>query len=405
MQPQPPGAPLGPEIKFPWMNEKDEKPWGIYTDEKTGAVIMVDSIEMDLVQDSIKIEDGIMTGDAIMTAAMVQDYKGKKVLKCPDELKKACDIYIVPMPCTHRHPVEGIVMSQDEIVGWTMTPPLWDATNLNVRTSVRITDKDTIKSIEDGKTDVSIGFFCDLESKKGTYKGESHDAIQRNIVFNHLAVGLDKGNGRCPDGTCGIKAGDTVAENEMQITPAMRQKGTESLKLIKIGMKSLLESHKGSISPEVEKWIEETEQKFAMPKNADEKKKNDSYEKGKEGTPMTEEKNKTDTNVPEPKAPEVDKATPPAGEPQKTEASTYVDEMIADERKKLVDAIMDAKPPRDRAHYDAKPMAELRDLTEFLRTVNVDTQIIQSGPAPTGDARAMIDDAYGKVEKELHSRK
>ncbi len=203
-------------IQFPWQTNSKDESWPkirTITDE-TGKVVkkeMLDSIDMDIVKNSIAIdENGVLSADAVMTAAMVQDYGKKKVLKCPEELPKACDSWKAPLPTTNQHPPEGIVMNQDEIVGWT-TPPTWDAENNMVRCSIEINDAPTIKAIQAGKTDVSIGFFCDLDETPGNYSGTDYDAVQRNIVFNHLAVGLDKGRGRCPDGKCGIQTDEEIA--------------------------------------------------------------------------------------------------------------------------------------------------------------------------------------------------
>jgi hypothetical protein len=201
-------------IQFPWQNNSTDEGWPrirAVRDENGTKFQMLDSIGMDIVKNTIAIdENGILSADAVMTAAMVQDYSGKKVLKCPEELPKACDAWKAPMPATNTHPPEGIVMNQDEIVGWT-TPPKWDDQSKSVTCSVEINDAETIKAIQEGKTDVSIGFFCDLDETPGNYNGTDYDAVQRNIVFNHLAVGLDKGRGRCPNGKCGIQTDQEIA--------------------------------------------------------------------------------------------------------------------------------------------------------------------------------------------------
>lgn len=194
--------------RYPWKNSKGDSVWYKIMTDASGKKIMSDSLEMDIVKDSIKVDEtGVLTADAVMTAAMVQTYmkdgKEQRVLKDPKELKKACDVWLIGMPCTDTHPPEGIVMNQDEVVGWT-TPPQWDANGNCVRCRTTIFDKTAVKKIQDGKTDVSIGFFCDLHEDAGKFGTDDYEAVQRNIVFNHLAVGLDKGNGRCPDGTCGI---------------------------------------------------------------------------------------------------------------------------------------------------------------------------------------------------------
>lgn len=50
-------------------------------------------------------------------------------------------------------------------------------------------------------TDVSTAYLRDLEEKPGTFKGEAHNGIQRNIKPDHLAILLDE------EGACSIKDG------------------------------------------------------------------------------------------------------------------------------------------------------------------------------------------------------
>jgi hypothetical protein len=164
--------------------------------------IYIDSIPLDLDAESIKVgEDGVLTAGCVATAAMVQDYDSKKVLKCPDELKLAVD-FARQLPIGHNHPQDGIITEQDQIKGWT-TPVQYDEKNKRISCDVEIEDAALVKDIRDNrKTDVSIGFFCDLDETPGEFNGVKYDAVQRNIVLNHLAAGID--NGRCPGGTCGI---------------------------------------------------------------------------------------------------------------------------------------------------------------------------------------------------------
>lgn len=203
-------------IQYPWKNSKGDSILYNFTTDATGKQIMSDSLEMDVVKDTIVIKDGLLEADTVMTAAMIQTYtkdgKEQRVLKDPEELKKACDAWLIGMPCTDTHPPEGIVMNQDEIIGYT-TPPIWDEATKSVKCRISIFDAKGIQNIQDGKTDVSIGFFCDLDEAPGTYGDDTYGAVQRNIVFNHLATGLDKGKGRCPDGTCGIQ-GDYPPKTE-----------------------------------------------------------------------------------------------------------------------------------------------------------------------------------------------
>jgi cation transport regulator ChaB len=58
-----------------------------------------------------------------------------------------------------------------------------------IAASLIITDEDVIDAVEKGhRREVSLGYSCDLEMSSGTWNGESYDAIQRNIVYNHAAI-------------------------------------------------------------------------------------------------------------------------------------------------------------------------------------------------------------------------
>lgn len=48
---------------------------------------------------------------------------------------------------------------------------------------------ETLKDeIENGKKELSMGYFCDYELTPGEYGGQHYDAIQRNLKINHIAL-------------------------------------------------------------------------------------------------------------------------------------------------------------------------------------------------------------------------
>lgn len=59
-------------------------------------------------------------------------------------------------------------------------------------TNLVITHEDAIESVRKGRCEISNGYTCDLEFTPGEYNGEKYDAIQRNIVNNHIAI-VDRG--------------------------------------------------------------------------------------------------------------------------------------------------------------------------------------------------------------------
>lgn len=59
-----------------------------------------------------------------------------------------------------------------------------------VQANVRVQTKDVVDKVERGDlVELSCGYTCDLELSGGEYNGEKYDAVQRNIRYNHVALG------------------------------------------------------------------------------------------------------------------------------------------------------------------------------------------------------------------------
>jgi hypothetical protein len=58
------------------------------------------------------------------------------------------------------------------------------------------------------KPSVSIGFFYKLDRTPGEWNGDSFDYVQRELMHDHLAFGIDVG--RCPWPQCGIGADEML---------------------------------------------------------------------------------------------------------------------------------------------------------------------------------------------------
>ncbi len=84
--------------------------------------------------------------------------------------------------------------------------------------SLIIFHEEAIKAIESGeRKEISLGYKCRLEPAPGSFNGEAYDAIQRDIVVNHIAIG-PKGWGRAgPD--CAIRTDAQLSKgNDMTET-------------------------------------------------------------------------------------------------------------------------------------------------------------------------------------------
>jgi hypothetical protein len=53
---------------------------------------------------------------------------------------------------------------------------------------VLITDERAIEDAEQGKTELSCGYSCDLDMTPGVMDGQHYDAVQKNIRGNHVAL-------------------------------------------------------------------------------------------------------------------------------------------------------------------------------------------------------------------------
>lgn len=57
---------------------------------------------------------------------------------------------------------------------------------------LKIYSEDVKESIEGGKKELSLGYRCRYESKRGVFRGETYDFVQKDISGNHIAL-VDKG--------------------------------------------------------------------------------------------------------------------------------------------------------------------------------------------------------------------
>lgn len=118
------------------------------------------------------------------------DGSQRRELVLPEELGRADSIASLSMlPVTNDHPAEGMVTPENAKrlqVGQLSETAKADSGFL--RTKMLVTDGAAIGDIANGKTQVSAGYRCDLEMTAGVYEGERFDAIQRNRIYNHVAI-------------------------------------------------------------------------------------------------------------------------------------------------------------------------------------------------------------------------
>ena len=111
--------------------------------------------------------------------------------------------------------------------------------------SLLIFHEDAIKAIEAGeRKEISLGYTCRLEPTPGSINGEAYDAIQCDIIINHVAIG-PKGWGRAgPD--CAIRT-DSNSPKGQDMTETIRIDGID-IALSKDSIATLLAEKKRELN-------------------------------------------------------------------------------------------------------------------------------------------------------------
>lgn len=147
--------------------------------------------------------NGYLRCDARITRVGVFEYRFadgtmRRELRLPEEVFKRDSLAsFEDLPLTNNHPREPLTpRNTRRYQAGQVRDVREDAEHVAAR--VLITDDDAIADAEAGKTQLSCGYNCDLEERAGTTcgipglpDGLHYDAIQRNIVGNHVAI-VDK---------------------------------------------------------------------------------------------------------------------------------------------------------------------------------------------------------------------
>jgi uncharacterized protein len=138
-------------------------------------------------------------------------------------------------PVTRDHPsnfVDSKSFNRDA-VGFTSEQI--DSDKNMIYVDFLVTSQDGIDFIESGVNQLSPAYQCDVIKQSGiTESGEHYDAIQRNRVYNHLAL-VDKARGGSSlsfkmdgeDVDCGIETNDSITEGDEPMAKSVRIDGVD----------------------------------------------------------------------------------------------------------------------------------------------------------------------------------
>ena len=154
--------------------------------------------------DGVRVtKDGYLVGNIRCAKVGVQSYHGSEIGKgdgLVNVYRDESEVFaldslasFVGKPVTDNHPPVEVKASnwKQFAVGSIGEGVLRDGEHIKV--PVTLMDADTIKAVQNGKREISMGYTAELEWVDGvTPQGEHYQAKQKNIRINHLAI-VDKG--------------------------------------------------------------------------------------------------------------------------------------------------------------------------------------------------------------------
>lgn len=200
-----------PEETKAWLKEHDYHPIEFSVASADAEESPIEVVEMDrkVCLDARaditlhKTPEGYLRGAARATRSGIFEYVSGgeviKVLRHPDEVMKKESLDSLAMiPITNLHPVkedpETLLLDADKArrftVGFTGQDVKPDGEYVTV--PVCVYDAGAIETIKEGRQELSCGYEANYILKPGVYNGETYDAYQTDIKYNHLAL-EDKG--------------------------------------------------------------------------------------------------------------------------------------------------------------------------------------------------------------------
>ena len=123
-------------------------------------------------------------GDGTVTRELVLP----EVLLNEDSLKT---LALIPM-CNDHPPVKFLDVDTTRMyqVGYTgeTIEQQKEGDETYIGPMATITDRKAIEDVDAGKQELSAGYTCRLDETPGIYKGQKYDAVQRERIYNHIAI-------------------------------------------------------------------------------------------------------------------------------------------------------------------------------------------------------------------------
>jgi hypothetical protein len=167
---------------------------------------------------ALRTDEGFLYDpNAVLTRSGIFEYRDPKTGKTTREYRPDSEVFkpdhlaaIAGLPITEGH--KGKVNSANargSVVGAVLGAGRQDGNDMVAPVKIFVTD-----SVDkDGFKDLSLGYDIELDETPGEINGERYDAIQRNLVPNHLAIVK---RGRAGTARLNLDAADDADEIEVK---------------------------------------------------------------------------------------------------------------------------------------------------------------------------------------------
>lgn len=115
-----------------------------------------------------------------------------QVYRPEEEIKKAADTFkLVPLVDDHTMLGPDFTPAEQKGVHGVLGEDIQER-NGTLFADVKIFSEQLKREIQDGKKELSLGYFCKYDLTPGQYNGMHYDAVQRDLKGNHIAL-VDNG--------------------------------------------------------------------------------------------------------------------------------------------------------------------------------------------------------------------
>ena len=152
----------------------------------------VDHNQFWLIKDNPITKAGVFPYFGRQISPSLEPDKIYQVYRPAGEIKKAADTFkLVPLVDDHTMLGPGFTPAEEKGVHGVLGEDIKEKDG-TLYADVKIFSEQLKKEIQDGKKELSLGYFCRYDLTPGQYNGMHYDAVQKDLKGNHIAL-VDNG--------------------------------------------------------------------------------------------------------------------------------------------------------------------------------------------------------------------